>query len=267
VTEHDTILSRLRGLASVPVDDAVAERHLSQLAVVEAAPSGSGRRGRTLLVGAVMAGTMVSGATLAGAATGRLPDRAQDAAHGALAKVGIEVPKGKAGGPDAKGDDTGGPGRVERFLGDATTACTLPDGSPFVGNHGQYVQAHEDDPATPDVNEREEAAKSPCGKPVQAVGEDAGGVEGDAGKPDGAGRPESPGKAADHKPAGTGKPDDSGREVKTEEVETDEVETEEVETEEVETDDGTDNSGKDGSGNDRNGEAPKVPDRDTSTKG
>ena len=224
MTEYDAIQSRLRGLASVPVDDAVAERHLSTLDDVGAGPVGAGRSRRFLVMGAVVAGTFVGSATLAGAATGSLPDVAQDAAHTALAKVGIEVPKAK--GKAAKAADTDGPGSVERFLGDGTTPCTLPDGSPFVGNHGQYVKAHADDPATTDVNERQVAAESRCGKPIQAGTEaDSDGADADeskkpadAGKPDDpgksedhkpedAGQPESPGKSADHKPADAGKPD------------------------------------------------------------
>jgi len=225
VTEYDAIQSRLRGLASVPVDDAVADRHLSTLADVGAAPVGGGRSRRFLVMGAVVAGTFVGSATLAGAATGNLPDVAQDAAHTALAKVGVDVPKAKGKSAEHKQvDDTDGPGSVERFL----EGCTLPDGSAFVGNHGQYVKAHADDAATADVNEREVAAESRCGKPIQA-GTEAGTSEADtdeskkpadAGTPDDpgksedhkpadadAGQPDSPGKSGDHKPADAGKPD------------------------------------------------------------
>ena len=210
MTEYDAIQSRLRGLASVPVDDAVADRHLSTLTDVGAAPVGSSRRSRFLVMGAVVAGTFVGSATLAGAVTGSLPDVAQDAAHTALAKVGVEVPKAKGKSAEHKQvDDTDGPGRVERFL----EGCTNPDGSPFVGNHGQYVKAHADDPATADVNERQVAAESRCGKPIQA-GTEAGTSEADTDeskKPADAGKPDDPGKSEDHKPADAGQPDSPGK--------------------------------------------------------
>ncbi|HEX2039913.1 MAG TPA: hypothetical protein VHF47_09320, partial [Acidimicrobiales bacterium] len=208
MTEHDAVLNRLRALASAPVDDAVAQRHLSMFADV-AAPVGPSRRSRVVVMGAVVAGTMLGSATLAGALTGNLPAPAQDVAHSALAKVGIEVPKAK--GKAAKVDDTDGPGNVERFLGDATTPCTLPGGGAFVGNHGQYVKANPDDPATADVNERELAAQSPCGKPLDAIEQDAETAEtetDDGGrKPAGTGRPEAPGKSTEHRPDDPGKPD------------------------------------------------------------
>lgn len=217
MTDYDAIQSRLRSLASAPVDDAVAERHLSALADAGVVTVGPTRRGRYLVMGAVVAGTFVGSATLAGAVSGSLPGPAQDAAHTALAKVGIEVPKAKDKGKPAKADDTDGPGSVERFLGDATTPCTLPDGSAFVGNHGQYVKGHPDDPATADVNERQVAAESRCGKPVQAGAEDSDAVETDADngkKPEDTGKPESPGKSEEHKPADaddTGKPESPGK--------------------------------------------------------
>lgn len=213
----DPILRRLRGLAQAPVDEAVAERHLNALAVLDTGPAPV-RRSRYVVLGGVVAGTLLAGTTLAGAVTGRLPDAAQNVAHNALAKVNVDVPRG-----DEKASKADGPGNVERFLGDATTSCTNPDGSPFVGNHGQYVKAHPDDPATADVNERQVAAESRCGKPVQAGTGDGDGdgagaeVEAndhDTGKPEGAGKPDDAGKpegVGNGKPDDTGKPDDAGK--------------------------------------------------------
>ncbi|MDQ3756937.1 MAG: hypothetical protein M3394_03715 [Actinomycetota bacterium] len=255
MNEHDAIQSRLRRLASAPVDEAVAQRHLSSLGSVDAAPASSLRRGRVVMMGAVMAGTLVGSATLAGAATGNLPGPAQDAAHVAFAKVGIDVPEAKAkGNGNARGKgsdkaskavDEGGPGSVERFLGDATTPCTLPDSSAFVGNHGQYVAAHPDDPATA-VNEREVAAQSPCGKPLDAV-EDAEGAD-NGKKPASTGKPESPGKSEEHKPADAGKPVDAGTAPAGEvDDSTDDS------TDDGTDDDGTADSGKGTSGKGRSG--------------
>jgi hypothetical protein len=210
MTDFDALQNRLRNLASAPVDDDVAGRHLESLAF--AAPAAVPMRSRTRMVvaGAVVAGSLLGSATLAGAVTGNLPDRAQDVAHEALAKVGVDVPKGqakkadKAEAADTEGAEDGEKG-VERFL----EGCTNPDGSAFTGNHGQYVKAHPDDEATADVDEREEAARSRCGKPIQA-GTDEG--TGDEPKTtEDHGKPEAPGRSEEHKPADAGKPEDTGK--------------------------------------------------------
>ena len=96
-------------------------------------------------------GFMIGSVGLASA--GALPGPAQDVAHSALGVLGVHVPPGK--------DRYNGP-----ECGD-------------VANHGEYVDAHPDDPA---------AGKSPCGKPNRAVkhpqrsGTDPAGVPGDAGR-------------------------------------------------------------------------------------
>jgi hypothetical protein len=57
-------------------------------------------------------------------------------------------------------------GTVERFHGDGTTACALPDGTTLTGNwtHGDYVSAWA---ATGDRAATRAAAHSPCGKRVK----------------------------------------------------------------------------------------------------
>ena len=163
--ETNDLETRIRKLGMQAVDPATASRHLSQIAIVGA---GAPRRSRlrAVLAGSMMAGTLLGGASLAGAMTGALPDTAQAAAHTALAKVGVHVPDAASKGKDASTKKAGNSSNgTARF----TDGCTNPDGSAFTGNHGQYVKAHPDDPATTDKNERELAAQSDCGKPLTAV--------------------------------------------------------------------------------------------------
>jgi hypothetical protein len=89
----------------------------------------------------------------------------------------------------AEGEDEDGQG-PERF----TEGCVLPDGSPFEGNHGQYVSAW----AHSDPSTARDAAHSPCGKPVQAVHQDTeGDDEGDEGVEAQSGDQESHGRSGE----------------------------------------------------------------------
>ncbi|MBW3669243.1 MAG: hypothetical protein KY443_08530 [Actinobacteria bacterium] len=219
MNEHDALIRRLQHLGTAPVDSGVAASHLAGLSTIAPAPVQPFKRGHLMVVGAMVATTFVSSTAMAGAMTGRLPGPAQDVAHTVLAKVGTDVPrseKGQARAAAAKaangerkaakgGADDGAPG-VARFLGDETTPCTLPDGSPFEGTHGEYVAAHPDDPDTPDVNERELAAQSPCGMPLDAVDatHDPAADKGKGKGNDGGGKPAT--RPAGGKPATTGKP-------------------------------------------------------------
>jgi hypothetical protein len=131
---HDDLIRRLRDLGTRPVDRVVASRHLTAITEV---PARQSRLTVRLTVGAAFAaGLLLGGAGLASADV--LPDPAQQAAHTALAKVGIDVPPGH-----------------QRYNDPAV--CP---GGPY-RNHGQYVRTHKDDP---------DAGRSPCGKPVQSVG-------------------------------------------------------------------------------------------------
>jgi diguanylate cyclase (GGDEF)-like protein len=179
-----------------------------------AAPLGRQRREPRLLTSfrlaaALMAGALLGAASVSGA-TGTLPDAAQDIVHTALDKVGVRVPPGTPAGPSA-GPEAGtkdGARSAVRFIGDETTSCTNPDGTPFRGTHGEYVAAHPDDPRTP-VNERELAARSPCGKPVTAVA----GAESPAPtpEPEASGPTAEPGRSGDGRPpADAGKPAGAG---------------------------------------------------------
>ncbi len=99
----------------------------------------------------IAGGFMIGSVSLASA--GALPGQAQDVAHAALGALGVHVPPGK--------DRYNGP-----ECGD-------------VRNHGEYVDAHPDDP---------NAGKSPCGKPMRSVNNPGHGGKGPAGAPDDAGR-------------------------------------------------------------------------------
>ena len=230
--DQDNVVRRLRSLGSQPVEPEVADQHASFLRA--ATPGPASRRMRPLLAGALLAGTVLGGTGLAAALPGSLPEQASSVAKSALAAVNLvdddesSSDKGASGehgkSADAKADkeaDTDGPGSVERFLA-GCTAGTPP--VPFVGNHGQYVKAHADDPATADVNERQVAAESDCGKPLDAIADEAGDTdeekaakaakakdEADAaddaqdGTSEDAGRPEAPGKSEEeHPPADAG---------------------------------------------------------------
>jgi hypothetical protein len=195
--DADPAVSRLRALASQPIDAAVARDHLQAMASVPiTAPVRN--RFRMAMAGSLMAGALVGGAGIAAAATGHLPETAQAVAHDATLGLVPDGPKHKAA--DARengrsGEDHG----TARFV----TGCTNPDGSAFTGNHGAYVKAHPDNPATADVNERELAAKSDCGKPQVSVDNRAGASSEDNGRSgdDNGKSGEDHGRAADHKPA------------------------------------------------------------------
>ena len=211
---EEDVVRRLRSLGEHPVEPGVAERHASYLAA--AAPVVTHSRRRPAITAALMAGALLGGTGLAAALPGPLPTQASSVAKSALEAVNLaeeEKDPAKEAAKTAKAEAraaakaANGHG-VARFL----TGCTV--GTPptaFVGNHGQYVKAHPDDPATADVNEREVAAESNCGKPAKAVANKAaGGAEDDekgkpedAGAPDDKGRPESPGKSEESHPPAT----------------------------------------------------------------
>jgi hypothetical protein len=198
--DADPAVSRLRSLASHPIDAAVARDHLQAMASVPfVAPVRS--RFRMAMAGSLMAGALVGGAGIAAAATGHLPETAQAVAHDATLGLVPDGPRHKAA--DARensrsGEDHG----TARFV----RGCTNPDGSAFTGNHGAYVKAHPDDPRTADVNEREVAAQSDCGKPQVSVDNRADTSTSDSGKSgeDHGKSADDHGRSADHKPAVTG---------------------------------------------------------------
>lgn len=229
-TQHDRITRRLHSLGDQPIDPEVAARHRSLMASVPVASSRS--RLRPVMVGSLLAGSLFGGMGLAAAAPG-VPDSASNVAKTVLATVTLgavdhpEDDKGDKGdkadsadtadtadraddasevareaaekaeeatdGAATNGqDDPAGPHGVAR----STTGC--PAG--FTGNHGEYVSSIEDDPATADVDERQVAAQSECGKPVHPDRPDTPGT--DADKPADRGQSE-----ADHGHQGSGKPE------------------------------------------------------------
>ena len=166
VDDFESVVSRLRSAGQRPVDHAIKRRVLDR----------ANRSGRTWLhstklkVAAAMAGGFMIG-SVSLASAGALPGAAQDAARAALGVIGVDVPPGH--------DRYNGP-----ECGDVAT-------------HGQYVDAHPDDPA---------AGKSPCGKPNKAVnhphpkGGGSSGAPGDAkrhGRPPWAGQVKEKDKGTD----------------------------------------------------------------------
>lgn len=159
---------------------------------------------RILAIGAVKAlaigvvALVATGSALA--AAGSLPEPAQDAVANTVDNVGLHIPGGddetevaeteENEQEDAEPDDADA--TVDHFGSTAgpparsTTGC--PDG--FEGNHGQFVSGTEETP-------RDEAARSDCGKPEQAVDGDEGESE------DG-----EQGRSAEHRKDGEHRPED-----------------------------------------------------------
>ncbi len=230
--DQDNVVRRLRSLGNQPVEPHVADQHASYLRA--ATPVAGRGRMRPLMAGALLAGAVLGGTGLAAALPGSLPQQAGSVAKSALAAVKLvddDSAADKAAKAAAKAakaaeksaakaaGDADGPGKVGRFLA-GCTAGTPPVA--FVGNHGQYVKAHPDNPATADVNERQVAAESNCGKPIGALAEDDAATDeekaakatkakdaadkaedAETGKPADAGRPESPGKSEEEHPPAT----------------------------------------------------------------
>ena len=194
---HDSIVRRLRDVGHQPVDPDVAARHFALMASAASPPKP--RRGlRPAVAGALVAGSLFGGMGLASALTGELV--IPGPARTALEKVGLvaeedaddEVsppapPSGSAedrrnaapafepGAGEGAGVVPGGEDFPPADLGIVRLQCPFdPDGAgpeaerPFTGTHGQWVEAHPDDPATPQ-NERDDAARSDCGKPLSEI--------------------------------------------------------------------------------------------------
>lgn len=169
MNENEDLISRMRSFGRRPVDSDVAARHLSTMedaAVVGASWPG---RHRLKIVAAFAVGLLAGTSGLATA--GALPNGAQEVAHRTLGAVGVKVPPG------------------DRYQG---PEC---GGGPFK-NHGQYVKAQPKE-------KRAEAAKSRCGKPIQAGTGD-----------DGAEEPKGTGCQGPPPWAGKGKPDKAAKEAR-----------------------------------------------------
>lgn len=210
--EHDDqspAVRRLHELGTQPVDADVAARHQAYLSAATPMPGRS--RMRPLLAGTMLAGALLGGTGLAAALPGSLPEQAGSVAREVLAAAQLvddedgdkkaEKVARKAARAAAKAH--GGYG-TERFL----EGCTVGDpAEPFTGNHGQYVKAHPDDPATPDVNERQVAAESDCGKPLSSLNGDEEAQENEADEPKDETRATGAEKAAEAKAAAEARKD------------------------------------------------------------
>ena len=229
--DQSDAVRRLHELGTHSVDPDVAARHEAYLSAVTPTPGRS--RMRPLLAGTMLAGALLGGTGLAAALPGSLPEQAGSVAREVLAAAQLvddedgdkkaEQAAKKAARSAAKANGEHG---TARFL----EGCTVGDpAEPFKGNHGQYVKAHPDDPATADVNERQVAAESDCGKPLSSLNGDDNEAEADEPKDENkatgaekaaeakaaaearkaaaegaeAGRPESPGNSEGPKPPTT----------------------------------------------------------------
>lgn len=175
-TEHDPITRRLHSLGDQPIDPEVVASHRNLMASVPVTSSRS--RIRPLMVGSLLAGSLLGGMGLAAAAPG-VPDAASDVAKTVLATVTLgavddpeeekaekaeNTPEAKAAAQEAKAarkaaKHPAGTHGVTRN----TDAC--PAG--FTGNHGQYVSSVA---KTEGVTEEQKtaAAESECGKPIHS---------------------------------------------------------------------------------------------------
>src|SRR5687768_16316019 len=169
MNENEDLISRLRGFGRRPVDSDVAAGHLSAMedAAAGAGASWSGRH-RLKIVAAFAVGLLAGTSGLATA--GALPNGAQEVVHRTLGAVGVKVPHG------------------DRYQG--------PECGGEVKNHGQYVKSQPKE-------KRAEAAKSRCGKPIQAGTGD-----------DGADQPKGTGCQGPPPWAGKGKPDKAAKEAR-----------------------------------------------------
>ena len=134
MNENEDLISRLRALGRRPVDTGVASQHLAALADPAGAGASWSGRHRLKIVAAFAVGLLAGTSGLATA--GALPNGAQEVAHKTLGAVGVKVPHG------------------DRYWGQECAGEKLK-------NHGQYVKSQPKE-------KRAEAAKSRCGKPVQA---------------------------------------------------------------------------------------------------
>lgn len=177
---------------------------VSQQRTINAGTADRSHGRRALLLATFLGGVLIGGGSLASAATGTLPDGMQNVAHTVLGKVGVPVPSGKDRSP-VKAARRSPP--LERFLDDAGLPCTYPDGRAFTGTHGQFVAAHPDIATTPE-NEREQAARSRCGRPMAGAAAHDVKPE-DGGRPDETGKPEVVGKPENgtHHPGTGGAPE------------------------------------------------------------
>ena len=137
--DFEDLRRRLAAAGAAPLDPAVAARTQARLS--GARPSPRPRIPRKLVLVAATVGFVLGSVGLAAADT--LPDSVQEAAHDALAQVGMHVPPGH----------------------DRYNDPVVCPGGPYK-NHGEYVRTHKDDP---------DAGATPCGKPVKstASGDDA----------------------------------------------------------------------------------------------
>jgi hypothetical protein len=178
MNENDDLISRLRAFGRRPVDTHLASGHLAAMAAASDAASRP-RTHRLRIVAAFAVGLLVGTSGLATA--GALPNGAQEIAHRTLGSVGVNVPHGN------------------RYWGTECGDAAKNGGE--VKNHGQYVKSQP-------KGSRATAAKSRCGKPLQA------GTGDDASEGNGEGSGKAAGCQGPPPWAGKGKPDQAAKDAR-----------------------------------------------------
>lgn len=203
MNEFDDLTSRLKALGDNPVPPPVATQHLTAMAEL-AAPR---RFSQKLRVAAAFGvGIFVGGTGLGyAAAEGQLPDTAQNGIAVAMAKVGVELPRGSE--KSENGEENGGKKSPLTVL---DAACSESRGE-FVSRN---VKLNRDQNTKGGANEIAQAAKENCPQPTGDDGDEQGpaGAEEDADKPaknEDKGKPADAGKPADV-PAGGAEVENEG---------------------------------------------------------
>ena len=201
----DDVIARLQGYAAAhSIDDELADAHASLMASA-AAPARGSMRVRTIVAGGSLVAALLSGTGIA-AAAGNLPDPVQKAAHDALKKVGVKVPKGtpvacedaRNHGQYVRSQPKGGEARSAAAKSDCGKKAKDADEADDADENEAKTKAGNEDkgnkPDTTPAAEKSKADETPAADKAQA---DEAPVDG-AGKAD-----EAPGKAKaeEHKPA------------------------------------------------------------------
>lgn len=211
-TENNPITRRLHSLGDQPIDPEIAASHRNLMASVPVASSRS--RLRPLMVGSLLAGSLLGGVGLAAAGPGQVADSASDVAKAVVVAVTGENDDAKdAKDKDAKDDDSPAAkaaaqeATAARKAAKAASRASGAHGvtrstedcpANFTGTHGQYVSSVAKDPNSTEAK-KQAAAESDCGKPVKSVKPAETGATGDTGTQENSGK-----SGEDH-----GKPDAS----------------------------------------------------------
>jgi hypothetical protein len=208
VNNDDDVIARLQGYAAAhSIDDELAAAHASLMASAPVPARGS-MRVRTMVAGGTLVAALLSGTGIA-AAAGNLPDPVQKAAHEALKKVGVKVPKGtpvacedaRNHGQYVRSQPKGGEARSAAAKSDCGKKAKDADEADDADENEAKVKAGNEDKGKPDTTpaaEKSKADETPAADKSKADKAPVDGAADGTGKAD-----EAPGKAKaeEHKPA------------------------------------------------------------------